>query len=150
MYTQDLFASSRNYRSVSVIDQRVNKLKAVKSAGLALAIGLGFFLLPSTARASCGDYLMPGKGHDAFSPIKGEPHSPSKAPCHGPHCSKGSDQLPVAPTTVLTPIRDQWLVGLSSLVLGESGSRALAIPENTGHFVHIPFRLERPPRVLSL
>jgi hypothetical protein len=159
MYTQHLFASSRKNRSGYVIDQHLNKLHRIKLAGLALAIGLAFFLLPASTKASCGDYVMPGKGHigdiasNTSSPTNDQEnpnHLPKKGPCHGPNCSKGSDRIPAAPTTIATPIRDQWLVGLCSLVLSEAGLRAFAAPENIGHLVHIPFHIERPPRSLSL
>jgi hypothetical protein len=139
-----------------VIRQPVNNLKSIRIAGLALAVGLGFFLLPAASKASCGDYVMPGKDlvgeRSSLHPSQDQDsnHLPKKGPCHGPNCSKGTERIPAAPTTIITPIRDQWLVGLSSFVLCETGPWSLTMWENIGYLVHIPFRLERPPRFLSL
>jgi hypothetical protein len=140
-----------------VASQFVIHLKTIKTAGLALAVGLAFFLFSSTSQASCGDYVMPGKklvaAMDPHQPLQAPDdhssnHAPKKGTCHG--CSKGSDRIPATPTNLITPIRDQWLIGLSSLILSETQSRAFAIPENTKHYVHLSFRIERPPRLLSL
>jgi hypothetical protein len=142
-----------------VIRQLVDKLKSIKIAGLVLAIGLAFFLFASTSQASCGDYSMPGKSHfgdiasshsSSANGYKDLDHLPTKGPCHGPNCSKGSDQIPAAPTTITTHIRNQDLIPLTTQLLEEDRSITLFAEEDVYPTLNCTSGIERPPRFFSL
>src|SRR5262245_36102426 len=64
--------------------------------GACLAVLAG--ALPSSAHAGCGDHVSPST--HLTRPDAGHVPPPQPAPCTGPHCSRGSEDVPVAPPSV--------------------------------------------------
>jgi hypothetical protein len=65
------------------------------------ALALGAFVAPASARAGCGDGLMPL--HPAGEVRGREPgpaRGPRPAPCHGPGCSEAPPAPPLVPAPV--------------------------------------------------
>ena len=82
-------------------------------AGATLALLVLSAFAPSSAHASCGDYLMAG-AHPVLSaangaakdslPIIPAPH----APCSGPNCSGREPTLPITPPAPAPVSAEQW------------------------------------------
>jgi hypothetical protein len=118
----------------------------------------------SSARAECGDYVVRGEkaSNEHTSPTamaalqSGQHHQPSPmrhdspyAPCHGPHCSKGSPSPSVPPTSV-SPRVEHWGDLITSSCIPDSESIARRI-EELSHLPR-PFTLAiyHPPRTSTL
>jgi hypothetical protein len=124
----------------------------VRSTGLCLALLALHLMSQSTARASCGDYLVhPAAGantgvHTIDGAATLPTHSNDKQPCSGPNCSSRSEPLPLAPVTVPTQNVDQWgWFDTPKQIQAPSGgySASAACP---AHPIHHCSPLERPPR----
>lgn len=73
-------------------------------AGAMLSLLASILFAPSTARASCGDYVHIGSkaSRDAMpAPAHGEPMPAGhdEKPCSGPLCSNDTSHLPMSPVT---------------------------------------------------
>ena len=110
-------------------------------------------LFGSSAEASCGDYLMTGKGsmpgHDqAAQHESSNPDAPALPlkPCSGPQCRKSNPipAMPVPPVPTTPTSHEAILVETVSLEL-PSLDRVLA-EAAAGASVGCQSRLERPPR----
>jgi hypothetical protein len=102
--------------------------KIARGAAAAILTLLGSALLaPSTAHASCGDYVMIGSHHSAhhsgpaasgYTDSTGQADDQTPVPrCHGPHCSNKS-LPPAAPAPRIEMTVEQWAVwGDASLAI---------------------------------
>ncbi|MBI1918144.1 MAG: hypothetical protein HYS12_25920 [Planctomycetes bacterium] len=89
---------------------------------------------PSSARASCGDYVVGGTAapHVALSPSTSSRHtdtpmSPPAPRCHGPSCTPGDFPLP-APTPPPPTRNEQWGDLCLSVLPGDGGSCPYTLP----------------------
>lgn len=94
---------------------------------------------PSTAKASCGDYVTVGgqqNGHGTTDMVPPgtskpcqqcpqKPSQPGKAPCRGPECSGGETPLPVPPSTGLERVPENWAYFWMTLLVPEKGAQFL-------------------------
>ncbi|MFL5341164.1 MAG: hypothetical protein ACJ8F7_13535 [Gemmataceae bacterium] len=114
-------------------------LRTIVTTGLILFAGAA---LSARAAASCGDYVRvhadQPAGHTPTLP-------PTKAPCHGPHCSGQPMHVPVSPPST-SPRAEQWGWLGFDLRLPPAGSRMLPLRESDIQLTTHPFRVERPPR----
>lgn len=150
-------------RSLQVLTIRVATVRSGspqhwlgRLAGVVLALVAGLSLLPSRARASCGDYLRPmppAAAHQAQdADPQPRPHdlpaSPDhKQPCSGPNCSRGSNGLPFAPAPSVSRTAEQW----GAMESPPDGPAADAKFHAPGRLccdpIHRCFPLEHPPRL---
>jgi hypothetical protein len=125
----------------------------VRATGLGLAFLAGLWLSQSSARASCGDYLMRSavaakagvqamdEHADFPAPLK------HKQPCSGPNCSGRSEPMPLAPVTVPPQTGEQWgwFSSFDPIQAPDVGLPvSLPLPV---HAIHTCSPLERPPRL---
>jgi hypothetical protein len=92
----------------------------------ALGVLLGVLIAPSTARASCGDYVVLGasplhfSGHPERVSANGRhesmPAVPGPRPCSGPGCNRGMPFPLPAPTSLSTFQAEDWLCLLDRLL----------------------------------
>jgi hypothetical protein len=111
---------------------------------LALALSAGCLLVPSQARASCGDYVHvgtePGRTETPAPPAREHP------PCHGPSCSgaPSPDPLTTAPPA---PPRDRELAALAFPTLLPTSCPLDALADNLGRLaVRRGNSIFHPPR----
>jgi hypothetical protein len=106
--------------------------KIARGAVAAMLALLGSALLaPSTAHASCGDYVMIGSHHNAHhsGPAASDHTESAGTPaeqtprCRGPHCSNNS-LPPAAPAPRIEMTVERWAVsgGTSLTILPDCGS----------------------------
>src|SRR5438552_2399788 len=114
-------------------------------------VGLAFAgLAPSTARASCGHYVLIGspsqdtaeqvaqsaKTSNSALPRMPVPSHPGHPPCSGPGCSQGGEPLLPLPTTPPSAEEERW--GHSALCTFFAGLST--------DFLPLPLRVARPVR----
>lgn len=132
-------------------------LRLSRNAGVAIAaLCAGFLLLPGSAEASCGDYVLIGNSHAPMArsspdrPTDGSPpdradHGFPHRQCHGPGCSNGSVP-PTAPSRGATESIERW-----AHTPAETLPNPVSSPNALGEPIYIPapgFHLSilRPPR----
>jgi hypothetical protein len=116
--------------------------------GILAIILIDAHFLPSTAQASCGDYLS-YRQETSSEHFKTFPSS--KEPCHGPSCSNGGSK-PLLPPVQKIP-RNHLDEGI---VLTDELSATHFDPFNHylwsdefGNAIYRPFRIDPPPRLGS-
>jgi len=123
-------------------------------AGATLALLAAILNAPSSAHASCGDYLMAG-AHPAMSvatgtapdsiPVIPAPH----APCSGPTCSGRAPLLPVTPPAPAPVSGEQWGCAVSLPALQGPGFTSCVLETDTVLPTRCPNSIYHPPRVLT-
>jgi hypothetical protein len=124
----------------------------VRAAGIGLAFVAGLCLFPSSARASCGDYLIhPAAAKAGMQTINEHPAFPAplkqKQPCSGPNCSGRSESMPLMPVTVPTQNVEQWgwFASSDQIQAPDAGMPVPVLP--AVHAIHHCSPPERPPRL---
>jgi hypothetical protein len=123
------------------------------SLAMALLTVVGWAGFVPSAQASCGDYVvyrsMPAKhgptaALPAHRPVKND--SPTRLPCHGPHCERSS-LPPLAPARLVTPPPS---VELGCVASAQSIPQADLIGElaepHLGYPTHLISPVYHPPR----
>ena len=98
---------------------RAARFYAKRQAAFVWAAGLYVIVLaaPASVRAACGDYVVHETNSAGATPFErnqmqsgryapADPVQP-KAPCHGPHCSRGAPP-PLLPLTTLPVEAERW------------------------------------------
>lgn len=119
--------------------------------GLCLILA-GWFLMPETASASCGDYLAHPQHPLAVHRMAAGPQSehgmpvPTR-PCNGPSCRRNDAPMPVPAPAPVQLTGERWATVPDG---------AIALPMNATFFAQfaeeffpsaLPARLDRPPKV---
>jgi hypothetical protein len=128
--------------------------RLVRLTGSCLALLALHFLAQSTARASCGDYLVhtPSTSTPFAHAMDGASRTPAslphnKLPCSGPNCSSRSEQMPLAPVTTPTQIGEQWGWFTSPRLMQAPSVSFLVLPSIPVPAIDLCAPLERPPRI---
>jgi hypothetical protein len=112
--------------------------------GAAAAGLLAAWLAPTTARASCGDYLLDEHRGD-LSATADSPHPGAPAPCHGALCSD-KPSVPAAPSPAPIPSVEQWCLTVTAAAQPPWGPRWFAGGEAPPRSIFSHDPIERPPR----
>lgn len=121
-------------------------------------------LTPTSAEASCGDYVMvtgngshhqdQGRSIGDSGTMAAHSHTmtsqsgrPAVPPCRGPHCSRRNSVPPLAPTTPLRLNVEQWAVLISDVPASSSDEIVLPVTDpSMGFATSLVSRIYRPPR----
>jgi hypothetical protein len=116
--------------------------------GAALLLLASTWMAPSSAHASCGDYVSFGrKGsmQPAHELPAGKHSTPLPKPCSGPHCSQSSMPLTPPPSTV--PVEeDRWLAALPILLPLLCRAWLVLPTTDSLQAIHQPSSIYHPPR----
>jgi hypothetical protein len=128
------------------------------TAGVALTLLAGVPLAPSTARASCGDYVLMAGSH---APPRAEPMqhpidtprpahpapADKKLPCSGPLCSQRPFvPLPAPAAPVSLTGHPEWACALALPPLPRPGSLSYLPGDDPVRSVHRGASIFHPPR----
>jgi hypothetical protein len=124
-------------------------IAALAGAILALAAGL---IAPSTAQASCGNYVMlKGSSHganDNGSMLNRTPLAPTdhKAPCSGPECRQGSQAPPLVPPAPPPTGVDKEGCSVALVLLAEFDPTFHWLSDSSSHPIRRVVTIYHPPR----
>lgn len=132
------------------IVQRHSRLWRVLG-GLCLMLA-GWLLLPQTAAASCGDYLVHPQHPMALQRMNAAPHSEHQAPvptrpCNGPSCRRNDAPLPVPAPAPVQLTGERWAAVFDGEVPFALNGQRFARSAEEFFPSALPQRLDRPPKV---
>jgi hypothetical protein len=121
--------------------------RRTRPALCALLAAGALLLAAGGANASCGDYVHVTGRARAARPYA--PDEPRQAPCRGPHCERGREHLPAAPTVLPAPAGERWGNLAGPFAFPPAYGVALWPDAEEARRVHRCFPPEPPPRPTS-
>lgn len=155
-----IFWHSKSFRLIdSVMHFRISTNRLLRLVGMFLTTVVVVCLIPTSVQASCGDYVtvsglkhghsMTSSSHatKTYEALAVPQRAPVKRPCQGPNCSKRHSAPPIAPTTVLRLVLDQWAVLFGEALTDSHDEIAVPVTNpSMGFATSQVSRIYRPPR----